>query len=27
LPFLTDLMAVDLGRVDEMSLTCFPDWN
>jgi hypothetical protein len=27
LPFLTDLMAVDLGRVDEISLKCFPDWN
>jgi hypothetical protein len=27
LPFLADLMAVDLDRVDEMSLICFPDWN
>jgi hypothetical protein len=27
LPFLTDLIAVDLGRVDEISLICFPDWN
>jgi hypothetical protein len=27
LPFLTGLIAVDLGRVDEISLICFPDWN
>jgi hypothetical protein len=24
---LTDLMAADFGRVDEISLICFPDWN
>jgi hypothetical protein len=25
--FDADLMVVDLDRVDEMSLICFPDWN
>jgi hypothetical protein len=27
LPFLTDLMADDFGRVDELSLICLPDRN